>query len=419
MLCQYDQAIQPAVESAHSNTVRLTVRPVPPMLWVQGGRLYEFEEDMNMINPREVGMRLNALRQERGMSQQAIAALMNVTHQAVSKWETGAALPDIQTLLALSKLYRVSMEELLMGHITRPAPMSTMREKRENKSSEAPFLVPETEGEPVEKQDKPAPEDLPVFDLDEMAGLLPFLQTETIDAMMIRAVNTLQSEQLAMLAPFASSKALSAAMQDQSVSQNIDMLAGLLPFLRTDAIDERLKEAIEDEREDEAAMMAPFASAKTLIDSFNRMSDGKNYQMKMILAPFLPRGYLDQLFAGKAWTGKSIKESDNTASQATHGVRSAINSRPGFYMRRDEEMETDILGRAARALRERDDEWLDERAGELTAQELYELCRDAGEGVGTAMLLEHADKTALRGLLQLAAKEERWELVSLAADALK
>ena len=297
--------------------------------------------------------------------------------------------------------------------------MSTMSEKRENKSSEAPFLVPETEGEPVEKQDKPAPEDLPVFDLDEMAGLLPFLQTETIDAMMIRAVNTLQSEQLAMLAPFSSSKALSAAMQDQSVSQNIDMLAGLLPFLRTDAVDERLKEALEDEREDEAALMAPFASAKTLLESFNRMSDGKNYQMKMILAPFLPRGYLDQLFAGKAWTGKSIKESDNTASQATHGVRSAINSRPGFYMRRDEEMETDILGRAARALRERDDEWLDERAGELTAQELYELCRDAGEGVGTAMLLEHADKTALRGLLQLAAKEERWELVSLAADALK
>ena len=83
-----------------------------------------------MINPKEVGERLNALRQERGMSQQAIAALMNVTHQAVSKWETGAALPDIQTLLALSKLYRVLLEKLLMGHIARPAPMSTVSKKR-------------------------------------------------------------------------------------------------------------------------------------------------------------------------------------------------------------------------------------------------------------------------------------------------
>ena len=372
-----------------------------------------------MINPKEVGERLNALRQERGMSQQAIAALMNVTHQAVSKWETGAALPDIQTLLALSKLYRVSMEELLMGHIAQVVYVSTINEKRENKSSEAPINMPEKEGEPEEKQDKPSPEDLPLFDLDEMAGLLPFLQTETIDAMMARAIDTLQTDHLAMLAPFASSGAVSAALQDQSVSHHTEMLAGLLPFLRSDEVDERLKKALEEEREDDAAMMAPFASSRFLKECFTQLSDSGKHEMKMILAPFLPRGYLDQLFAAKFWTGKSTERSENSVTQAANGMKNVFSSIHDNPLRRDEEMETDTSSRAARALRERDDEWLDERVGELTAQELYELCRDAKEGEDTAMLLEHADKAALRRLLQLAAQSERWELVSLAAEVLK
>ena len=81
--------------------------------------------------------------------------------------------------------------------------------------------------------------------------------------------------------------------------------------------------------------------------------------------------------------------------------------------------EEDTISRAARALRESDEDWLDEHAAELTAQELNELYRDAAGGEDAAMLLEHADKAALRELLQLAAKEERWELVSLAADILK
>ena len=368
-----------------------------------------------MINPKEVGERLNALRQERGMSQQAIAALMNVTHQAVSKWETGAALPDIQTLLALSKLYRVSMEELLMGHIAQLVPANTISEKRENKPSEALTIVPEKKSEPEEKQDKPSPEDLPLFDLDEMAGLLPFLQTETIDAMMARAIDTLQTDHLAMLAPFASSRAVSAALQDQAVSHHTEMLAGLLPFLRSDEVDERLKKAIEEEREDDAAMMAPFASSRFLKECFTQLSDSGKHELKMILAPFLPRGYLDQLFAAKFWTGKSAAGLGNMISQATSGVKNVHNN----SFRRDEEMETDTSSRAARALRERDDEWLDEHAAELNAQELYELCRDAAGGEDASMLLEHADKTALRGLLQLAAQAERWELVTLAAEVLK
>ena len=50
------------------------------------------------------------------------------------------------------------------------------------------------------------------------------------------------------------------------------------------------------------------------------------------------------------------------------------------------------------------------------AERRYEAAMVEGD---TAMLLEHADKAALRGLLQLAAQAEQWELVSLAAEVLK
>ena len=67
------------------------------------------------IDTLKTGAAIAACRQQKNLSQQGLAGLMNVTHQAVSKWEKGQALPDTETLLALSKLFGVSMEALLTG----------------------------------------------------------------------------------------------------------------------------------------------------------------------------------------------------------------------------------------------------------------------------------------------------------------
>lgn len=49
------------------------------------------------------------------MSQGELAAAVNVSQQAVSKWETGAAEPDIRALCALADFYGVSVD-YLVGH---------------------------------------------------------------------------------------------------------------------------------------------------------------------------------------------------------------------------------------------------------------------------------------------------------------
>lgn len=61
---------------------------------------------------------LQFYRKRQGLSQVELAEALNVSRQTISKWETGAALPAAENLLALSKLYGVPTDALLNGVIT-------------------------------------------------------------------------------------------------------------------------------------------------------------------------------------------------------------------------------------------------------------------------------------------------------------
>ena len=58
---------------------------------------------------------LTALRKERGLTQSQLAEKFNYTDKTISKWENGDALPDSQTLFALSQFFGVSMDSLFNG----------------------------------------------------------------------------------------------------------------------------------------------------------------------------------------------------------------------------------------------------------------------------------------------------------------
>ena len=53
------------------------------------------------------------LRTKKGISQEELAEKVFVTRQAVSRWETGETVPNIETLKLLSKLFDVSINTLL------------------------------------------------------------------------------------------------------------------------------------------------------------------------------------------------------------------------------------------------------------------------------------------------------------------
>lgn len=60
----------------------------------------------------ELAKRLSLLRKARGYSQESLAAALNISRQAISKWERGEASPDTDNLIALALLYKVSLDEL-------------------------------------------------------------------------------------------------------------------------------------------------------------------------------------------------------------------------------------------------------------------------------------------------------------------
>lgn len=88
----------------------------------------------------ELYEKLYELRRASGMSQEELAEKLGVSRQAVSKWESGATQPELSKLIELSKLYSVSVDELL----------SLEHAKPEQDAAESP-VQSNAEKAPVEK----------------------------------------------------------------------------------------------------------------------------------------------------------------------------------------------------------------------------------------------------------------------------
>lgn len=57
--------------------------------------------------------RLVSLRKKNGLSQLELAEKLNVSRQAISRWEVGTSIPTMENWIALSKLYGISVDELI------------------------------------------------------------------------------------------------------------------------------------------------------------------------------------------------------------------------------------------------------------------------------------------------------------------
>ena len=67
---------------------------------------------------RTLGEALKAHRTDRGFTQEYVAESLGVSRQAVSKWENGTSDPSTANLMALAKLYGLSVDELLRQVVT-------------------------------------------------------------------------------------------------------------------------------------------------------------------------------------------------------------------------------------------------------------------------------------------------------------
>ena len=84
-----------------------------------------------------MAQRLVDRRKAAGLSQEALAAQLGVSRQAVSKWERSESSPDTDNLIALAALYGVSLDELLYGEAARDTEDSAGNGPDTNNSGEA------------------------------------------------------------------------------------------------------------------------------------------------------------------------------------------------------------------------------------------------------------------------------------------
>ncbi len=65
----------------------------------------------------EIGSQIKKLRSALGLSQEELAEKIYVTRQTISNWENEKSYPDIHSLLALSSLFEISLDQLIKGDI--------------------------------------------------------------------------------------------------------------------------------------------------------------------------------------------------------------------------------------------------------------------------------------------------------------
>ena len=213
-----------------------------------------------MIDNRTVGRTIATLRQAKGMTQLQLAAAMNVSHQAVSKWENGAALPDIQTLVELTQLFGITVEQLLNGDI----PDERMEEKKTSSIDDhfqriGSFVsnivedignafkadAAETEidsEEPVEKPESESEENTAeaektTVDFKELLEMAPFMSKKTVSEMLEKSGKKLTAAEIARIAPYVEAAYLEKLIRESESDITWENLRRFAPYLKKEVVD--------------------------------------------------------------------------------------------------------------------------------------------------------------------------------------
>ena len=76
------------------------------------------------------GQRFSRLRKKYDLTQEEVANKLNVSSQAVSKWENDISMPDISLLIEIAELFNITVDELLGKETKSPILLEEPSKKR-------------------------------------------------------------------------------------------------------------------------------------------------------------------------------------------------------------------------------------------------------------------------------------------------
>ncbi|QOR67157.1 helix-turn-helix domain-containing protein [Cytobacillus suaedae] len=264
-----------------------------------------------MLNSSLIGSYISSLRKAKDLTQVELAEQVNVSHQAVSKWERGESLPDIGTLIVLGEVFGVSIDHILSGGRSgsQPRNVGKLVEKlSDNLPEQAAELLNSGESE-VEGFISLAPllkssmiENVAnkvsnqTFTLEHLIELAPFMERESLDELVNKMDTTnLLWAQISSLAPFITHSTLSDLVSTNEYTLNVEELIEIVPFLGSEIDRLVLQADLTDSEWDHVIGLTPFLKKETLIHLVNHSNTGEMSIDKLVsVAPFLGH-YLNQL----------------------------------------------------------------------------------------------------------------------------
>ena len=182
-----------------------------------------------MIDNKIVGRKIASMRQESGLTQQQLAAMMNVSHQAVSKWESGQTLPDIQTLLELTRFFGLTVEQLIADPEEIPAEDAyTGAENADTISEESAPVEAESEGSNM--------------NLQQLLQMAPYMSKETVEQIVLELEEPLTANQIARIAPYIRPECLEKLIERHHPEFTWESLRRIAPYMRREAVDALAKD---------------------------------------------------------------------------------------------------------------------------------------------------------------------------------
>lgn len=180
-----------------------------------------------MIDNRLVGKRISTLRQGNGLTQQQLAAMMNVSHQAVSKWEGGQALPDIQTMLELTRFFGITVEQLISGN--------EAVEEKEIQSEYETDASSDTNVESDESMNTKKEEKH--MSIQQLLQMAPFMSKETVEEIVMEIDAGLTAMQIVRIAPYVRAECVEKLVEKHKPEFTWESLRRIAPFMSREYVD--------------------------------------------------------------------------------------------------------------------------------------------------------------------------------------
>lgn len=286
------------------------------------------------MNTVKVGAYISKLRKRENLTQSELARKLNITHQAISKWENGTSMPDVAILLDLAEILNVKVENILKGedskvevhekmeipetpeiseitdefvtdkiiHVHGPGKIDQIKDRVNIIKEEVEDIITNSvrDNECLEDKEDKVKDKIKIktknkvkIKTKKLLEMAPFIETDKIDLLIDHAYGdeTVERDMILSLAPFASGEKL-ASMIERSVEGEIDFktVASLAPFLEEEKLESIIDKLMQNDKVDFRILesLVPFISSKKIKVLYMSLEDKEEFaEHASRILPFL------------------------------------------------------------------------------------------------------------------------------------